>query len=64
MTLHQWMETEGVTDAELAARVRVLSRSQISRIRRGLSAPRRNAARALAEVTGIPFADLLVGVAA
>lgn len=61
MKLAKWMEDHGLTDAELAARVEGLSRSQINRIRRGESKPRPDKARLLEAVTGIPAADFVMG---
>lgn len=61
MTLEQWMKDRNLDDAALAEKVGVLSRSQISRIRRGECKPRPEAAKALARVTRIPVAKFLLG---
>jgi transcriptional regulator with XRE-family HTH domain len=53
MTLQQWMDAHHYDDAKLAAEVKVVSRSQISRIRRGGHTSLRTAA-AIEEFTGIP----------
>lgn len=59
-TLEAWMEANSLRDADLAARVDGLSRSQISRLRRRKSIPPPQTAVKLAELTGIPVADLLL----
>jgi len=64
MTLQEWMDRKGLKDADLAAQVKVLSRSQISRIRRGVSNPKPDAAKALAALTRIPVVKFLTGEAA
>lgn len=64
MTLQDWMKSQGLDDAALAERVGILSRSQISRIRRGKSKPKAEAAKLLAEITEIPVASFLLGEAA
>lgn len=64
MTLQQWMDREGLNDRTLAERVEVLSRSQISRIRRGISIPPPEKARRLEDVTGIPASAFVMGEAA
>lgn len=63
MTLQQWMERNGLNDAALAARVEGLSRSQVNRIRRGVSRPTPNTARKLATITGIDVAKFVLGEA-
>ena len=64
MTLQEWMTAKSLNDADLAARVGILSRSQISRIRRGKSKPKPEAAKALAKITRISVAKFLLGEAA
>lgn len=54
MTLQEWMDLKGWKDADLAARLPGLSRSQVSRIRRRKSIPPPETAKRLEEVTGIP----------
>lgn len=56
--LAKWMETAPETDESLAAKVGV-SRVQISRIRRDLSAPSPKLAEKLEGVTGVPAWDFL-----
>lgn len=53
------MDREGLNDAALAARLRVVTRSQVYRIRTGDSAARLTTARALEKLTGIPAMDFL-----
>lgn len=53
MTLQQWMDRKGLTDADVAAKVEGLSRSQVSRIRRGVSRPSPETALKLAKLTKI-----------
>lgn len=60
-TLQQWMTRKSLTDADLAARIEGISRSQISRIRRGVSTPSRKTAEKLSEVTKIPAARFIFG---
>lgn len=54
MTLQEWMDLKGWKDADLAAHVEGLSRSQISRIRRRKSIPAPETAKKLEGLTGIP----------
>lgn len=61
MNLQTWMLANEIKDAELAARVPGLSRSQVSRIRRRKSIPGPETAKKLAEVTGLS-AEALVFV--
>lgn len=60
--LAEWMRQQGRSDAEVAADVGQISRSQVSRIRRGTSRPSWRVAKALEQTTGIP-ADALMGAA-
>jgi len=69
MTLKEWMDLTGLTDAQLAARVvaetgEAISRSQVNRIKYGDSTPRPKTARALEVVTKIPAAAFVMGAAA
>lgn len=64
MTLQEWMSREGLNDAALASRTGKISRSQISRIRRGISRPEPATARELERLTGIPAATFVMGEAA
>lgn len=60
--LQEWMEKRGKTDAALAALVDGKpSRSQISRIRRGISGTSKAAAHKLEKVTGIPWHEFIGG---
>lgn len=59
MTLQEWMKLKNMNDAEFAAEVKVLSRSQISRIRRRKSIPSPQTAKLLEETTGIPAASFV-----
>ena len=52
------MDDRGLNDRALSERVRAVTRSQISRIRRGGRASPKTA-EALAELTGIPAADFV-----
>jgi transcriptional regulator with XRE-family HTH domain len=68
MTLQEWKRLTKVTDEQLAAAVREetgeqISRSQINRIRKGLSNPRLKTAKALEAVTKIPAAQFMLGEA-
>lgn len=54
MTLQEWMDSHDLTDAQVAARVDGLSRSQVSRIRRRKSIPSPDTAKKLSELTKIP----------
>lgn len=63
MKLHDWMEEQGLNDSQFAAKFPVVSRSQISRIRRGKSTPPPETARKLAEITKIPAARFAMGEA-
>lgn len=62
-TLKDWMDAKDKKDADVAALVGI-SRSQITRIRTGVSNPGRNTARKLEEVTKIPAARFVMGLAA
>jgi transcriptional regulator with XRE-family HTH domain len=65
MTLNHWMIEHGMTDGALSKALGgIVSRSQLSRIRRGLSRPRKPVAQALEGVTGIPAARFVMGEAA
>lgn len=57
------MDAQGIKDAELAERIGSLSRSQISRIRRGKSRPPIATARLLEAATKIPAARFVMGEA-
>lgn len=68
MTLKEWMDLKQITDEALAAEIGAktgerISRSQINRIRNGLSNPRLKKARALEAVTKIPAAQFMLGEA-
>lgn len=53
--LAAWMEKEGLNDAQVSVRLgRVISRSQVSRIRRGISVSTPKVAQLLEGLTGIP----------
>lgn len=54
MDLQTWMKLKQMSDADLAAQIDGLSRSQVSRIRRRKSIPPPETALKLAEATGIP----------
>jgi transcriptional regulator with XRE-family HTH domain len=62
MTLQDWMDRHGLTDAALAEKLgNSPSRSQISRIRRQKSRPTPDTARKIEAVTKIPAASLVMG---
>lgn len=61
--LATWMSANSETDATLAAKAEV-SRVQINRLRRDVNRPRRELATRLAEITGIPAGDLIMGLEA
>lgn len=63
MTLQDWMNKRGLNDTKFAAKYPILSRSQVSRIRRGASVPTLNTARKLEEITKIPAAKFVLGEA-
>lgn len=60
MTLQEWMDANGVTDADVAARAAV-DRSTISRVRRGKIAPSLTLAVALNAITAgcVPMQSFL-----
>ena len=62
MTLEKWMAKKKLDDAGMAKLV-PLSRSQINRIRRRVSRPSPESARALEVVTKIPAAKFVMGEA-
>ena len=65
MTLHEWMIREGLTDAAVAEKLGgKVGRSQVNRIRRGVSRPGPELARALESLTQIPAAKFVMGEAA
>lgn len=57
--LAAWMVLHGETDETLAPKVGV-SRVHISRLRRGVHAPRPALAIKLEDVTGVPAAELIM----
>lgn len=57
-TLKRWMEENGKTDADVAAAVGVVSRSQVNRLKNGESKPSFDSASALEQLTGIPAGKL------
>jgi transcriptional regulator with XRE-family HTH domain len=59
MTLQEWMDKRKLNDAQVAARVDGLSRSQVSRIRRGVSRPSPETALKLSQLTKIPPQKLI-----
>lgn len=59
MTLDEHMRSNGLTDAELAAKVGV-SQPTIWRIRNRKRRPQVDVAKRIAEVTGIPAAELVL----
>jgi len=59
--LKDWMERKALSDADVAARIDGLSRSQVSRIRRGVSRPSPETAEKLAALTRIPAAKFIFG---
>jgi transcriptional regulator with XRE-family HTH domain len=61
-TLSDWMEAAGLTDRDLSERLDI-SRSQVNRIRRRVSRPTPETARALEQVTRIPAAKFMLGEA-
>jgi transcriptional regulator with XRE-family HTH domain len=54
-----WMRDNQKDDAAVAIAIGEVSRSQISRIRRGLSRPSLDLADKLSELTGVPALDLM-----
>lgn len=54
MTLQDWMTKQKLSDADVAARIEGLSRSQVSRIRRRVSIPSPETALKLSKLTKIP----------
>lgn len=65
MTLQEWMDLKSWRDERLAQELGgCLSRSQVSRIRRGKSKPTPETARELERVTKIPAAAFIFGDAA
>ena len=59
MTLQEWMKANGYrSDAALAEKVGVVTRSQIQRIRKGNGTSLKTACK-LAEVTGLPATSFL-----
>ena len=54
MTLQQWMDERALKDEPMAKLIGGVTRSQISRIRRGVSTPQIPLANRLQELTGIP----------
>jgi transcriptional regulator with XRE-family HTH domain len=63
MTLQDWMDKRGLNDRKFANKYPVVSRSQVSRIRRGESCPSPETARKLEEITKIPAAKFVLGEA-
>lgn len=59
MTLQEWMDAKHLTDADVAAKVGGLSRSQVSRIRRRVSIPSPETALKLAKLTKIPAKEFI-----
>lgn len=64
MTLQDWMTAHHYDDAKLATELGVVTRSQVSRIRRGKSRPSATVAVKLEQVTGLPAIGFLAGEAA
>lgn len=65
MTLHEWMQKKELKDEHVSRLLGgKLSRSQVSRIRRGKSIPTIETARLLEGVTKIPAAKFVLGEAA
>lgn len=61
-SLDAWITEHGLGNAAFARRLGgALSRSQVSRIRRGRTGPSLESARTLERATGIPAARLLLG---
>jgi transcriptional regulator with XRE-family HTH domain len=62
--LAQWMSKRGIGDSALADKAGgEISRSQISRIRRGISGTSRETAKRLEKITGIPWHEFIGGSA-
>jgi antitoxin component HigA of HigAB toxin-antitoxin module len=61
MTLQEWMDRRGLNDGKFVEKWPVVSRSQLSRIRRGECAATPETARALSEITKIPAAKFVMG---
>lgn len=59
MTLQEWMDRKGFKDADVAARLDGISRSQVSRIRRRVSRPSPETAEKLSKLTRIPAARFI-----
>jgi transcriptional regulator with XRE-family HTH domain len=56
--LKKWMADNGKDDAAVAAEIRVVSRSQVNRLKNGRSKPSFDTAVALEQLTGIPAGEL------
>lgn len=59
--LQGWMNAQGLKDGDLAAKVKVVSRATISRIRRGVNGASKETAQKLEKVTGIPWHEFIGG---
>lgn len=59
--LQGWMDTHGLKDGDVAAKVKVVSRATISRIRRGVNRASPETAHKLEKVTGIPWHEFIGG---
>lgn len=55
------MNTHGLKDGDVAAKVKVVSRATISRIRRGVNGASKETAQRLEKVTGIPWHSFIGG---
>lgn len=65
MTLQEWMDLKTMNDADLERELEGrVSRSQISRIRRGKCRPSIETAKVLEHLTKIPAATFVMGEAA
>lgn len=60
--LSDWMDAKGIKDEALAEKAKgAVSRTQISRIRRGLSGASKKTAHKLEKITGIPWHEFIGG---
>jgi transcriptional regulator with XRE-family HTH domain len=61
--LKKWMAANKLDDAKVAAEIRIVSRSQVNRLKNGRSKPSFDTAAALERLTGIPAGELFQSAA-
>lgn len=59
--LQSWMNTHRLKDRDVAAKVKIVSRATISRIRRGVNGASKETAQKLEKITGIPWHTFIGG---